>query len=96
MKKKKQDYKKVYVNVDHEPLFDTKPTRELRPKCVNCDNTILMRKSYWYVGSRGYKDSPPKYYYDGIGYFCCRNCAQQYGIEAARKALGHPEFNIVK
>ena len=96
MKKKKQDHKPVYVNVDHEPLVDEKPSRDLRPKCVNCQKTILMRKSYWYNGSRGYRDSPPKYYYDGIGYFCCRNCAQQYGIEAAREALGHPEFNIVK
>jgi hypothetical protein len=92
MKKKKQDHKPVYVNVDREPLLDAKPRRELRPKCVNCEKTIVLRACYWYSGFA----SPTKYSYDGIGYFCCRNCAQQYGTEAARKALGHPEFNIVK
>ena len=93
MKKKKE---LVFINVDHVGLQDTKPSRELRPKCVNCEKSILMRKTWWYEGSLGYKKSPNKFYYDGIGYFCCRNCAQQYGTEAARKALGHPEFNSVK
>lgn len=96
MKKKKQDHKPVYINVDREPLLEAKPSRELRPKCVNCQKTIVLRTCYWYPGSAGYKKSPTKYYYDGIGYFCCRNCAQRYGTEAARKALGHPEFNVVK
>lgn len=93
MKKKKE---LVFINVDHVDLQDTKPSRDLRPKCVNCEKSILMRTTWWYEGSGGYKKSPGKFYYDGIGYFCCRQCAQQYGIEAARKALGHPEFNSVK
>lgn len=87
---------KVYINVDREDLVDIKPPRDLRPKCVNCDKTILMRTTWWFEGSQGYKKNAPKYYYDGIGYFCCRNCAIQYGTEAARKAVGHPEFNTVK
>jgi hypothetical protein len=87
--------KKVYINVDRERTVNVKPSRELRPKCFNCDKTILLRTTWWYEGSSGYKKSPPKYYYDGIGYFCCRQCAQQYGTEAARKALGHPEFNNI-
>jgi hypothetical protein len=87
--------KKVYINVDREPTVNVKPSRELRPKCFNCDKTILLRTTWWYEGSSGYKKFPPKYYYDGIGYFCCRQCAQQYGTEAARKALGHPEFNNI-
>ena len=96
MSKKKQDYKPVYINVDRAGFQDKKPSRELRPKCVNCEGTIVMRKTWWYPESRGYKDSDPKYVYDGVGYFCCRQCAQNYGTEAARKALGHPEFNIIK
>ena len=96
MKKKKQDHKPVYVNVDHSPLLDVRPSKELRPKCVNCNKTILLRTTWWYSGSEGYKKSAPKFTYDGIGYFCCRNCAQQYGTEAARKLLGHPEFNNIK
>lgn len=93
MEKKKE---LVFINVDNEKIQDTKPSRELRPKCVNCFKTIGMRTTWWYDGSLGYKKSSPKYYYDGIGYFCCRNCAHIYAIEAARKALGHPEFNSVK
>jgi hypothetical protein len=96
MKKKKQDHKPVYVNVDREPLLDAKPRRELRPKCFNCEKTIVLRSTWWYPGSEGYQKAAPKFIYDGIGYFCCRNCAQQYGTEAARKALGHPEFNNIK
>ena len=93
MKKKKE---LVFINVDHVGLQDTKPSRDIRPKCMNCEKSILMRKTWWYDGSEGYKKSPAKFYYDGIGYFCCRQCAQQYGTEAARKVLGHPEFNSVK
>ena len=92
--KKKKDL--VFINVDHVGLQDTKPSRDIRPKCMNCEKSILMRKTWWYDGSEGYKKSPAKFYYDGIGYFCCRQCAQQYGTEAARKVLGHPEFNSVK
>lgn len=86
----------VYINVDHVDLVDTKPPRNLRPKCLKCDRSIPMSPSWWYDGSEGYGKGKPKYYYSGIGYFCSRNCAIQYGIEAARKALGHPEFNTVK
>jgi hypothetical protein len=96
MKEKKQDHKPVYINVDHEPFLDARPSKELRPKCMNCNKTILLRSTWWFPGSEGYKKSASKYTYDGIGYFCCRICAQQYGIEAARKALGHPEFNNIK
>jgi hypothetical protein len=96
MKKKKQDHKPVYVNVDREPLLDAKPRRELRPKCFNCEKTIVLRSTWWFPGSEGYQKSSAKFIYYGIGYFCCRNCAQQYGTEAARKALGHPEFNNIK
>jgi hypothetical protein len=96
MKKKKQDYKPVYINVNNIPLLDVKPSKELRPKCVNCEKTIVLRSTWWYPGSEGYQKAAPKFIYDGIGYFCCRNCAQQYGTEAARKALGHPEFNSIK
>ena len=96
MKKKKQDYKPVYINIDHVGIQDTKPSKDLRPKCMNCKKTIVMRSTWWFEGSEGYMKSAAKFYYDGIGYFCCRNCAQQYGTEAARKDLGHPEFNNVK
>jgi hypothetical protein len=88
--------KKVYINVDRIHILDAKPPRELRPKCVNCDKTITLRKTWWYEGSEGYKKAAPKFIYDGVGYFCCRECAQKYGTEAARKELGHPEFNNVK
>lgn len=86
----------VYINVDREGTLHNKPPRKLRPKCVNCDKTILLRTTYWYEGSKGYKKDLPRYVYDGVGYFCCRECAQKYGTEAARKELGHPEFNNVK
>lgn len=87
---------KVYINVNNVPALDKKPPRELRPKCLKCDNTIVMRTTWWYEGSAGYKQSPAKYYYDGVSYFCCRNCALAYAAEAGRKALGLPEFNNVK
>lgn len=45
MNKKNKDYKPVYINVDHEPLLDTKPCKELRPKCMKCNKTIVLRST---------------------------------------------------
>jgi len=98
MAKKKK--KLPRVNCDGHPLLDAKPPKDQRPKCLNCDQTILLRSSFWYWGEPVNIDADgrkkPRYYYDGISYFCSRNCSHSYAHKAAEKALKVEPFNKVK
>ena len=88
--------KKTYIRIDCStaPLVETKPPRDLRPKCLNCDQTILMRKSWWNWDSR--KKEENLYYYSGESYFCCRNCALAFAHKSAQKLLKVKPLNEIQ
>ena len=89
--------KKTYVRIDCSmaPMVETKPPKELRPKCLNCDQTIIMRKSWW--GWRTpEEENKTKYFYDGISYFCCRNCALSFAHKMAIKTLKLEPLNKIQ
>jgi hypothetical protein len=89
--------KKTYVRIDCSTasMVETKPPRDLRPKCLSCDQTILLRKSWW--GWRSAEDQgKTKYFYDGISYFCCRNCALSFAHKSAKKLLKVKPLNEIQ
>jgi hypothetical protein len=54
-----------------------------------------MRKSWW--GWRSPEDQgKTKYFYDGISYFCCRNCAMAFAHKMALKQLKIEPLNKIQ
>jgi len=91
--------KKTYVRIDCSmaPMVETKPPRDLRPKCLNCDQTIIMRKSWWgWHTAEEERERKIKYFYDGISYFCCRNCALSFAHKMAIKTLKLEPLNKIQ
>lgn len=89
--------KKTYVRIDCSmaTMVETKPPKELRPKCLNCDQTIIMRRSWW--GWNNPEDQGKrKYFYDGISYFCCRSCALAFAHKMAIKTLKLEPLNKIQ
>jgi hypothetical protein len=89
--------KKTYVRIDCSmaPAVETKPPKDLRPKCLNCDQTIIMRKTWSWWRSPEEK-SKTTYFYDGISYFCCRNCALSFAHKMAIKTLKVEPLNKIQ
>jgi hypothetical protein len=91
--------KKTYVRIDCSmtPMVETKPPKELRPKCLNCDQTIIMRKSWWgWNTPQEERERKTKYFYDGISYFCCRSCAIAFAHKMAIKILKLEPLNKIQ
>jgi len=87
--------KLVRINTSITPLLDAKPPKELRPKCLQCDGTITLLKTRWYDTSIPWSERPTKYVYDGVSYFCCRNCALTYAHNKAEEELNIPKLNNI-
>lgn len=94
MKKKRKNL--VRVDCSSVGLLDSKPPRQERPKCLQCDNTITMRSTLWYDSPIRWQDRPVRYYYDGISYFCSRNCCMAYAHNMATKELKVSKVNSIK
>ncbi len=93
--KKKNKQELVRINTTSADHVSVKPPRDKRPKCLQCDKTILMRRSWWYNTDLPANERPPVYYYDGISYFCSRNCCMAYAHKKAEEELNIPKFNNV-
>lgn len=87
--------KLIRIDCSTTDLLDARPPRDKRPKCLQCDKTIGIRRSYWYDSPLPWSERPAKYYYDGISYFCCRSCCMAYAHNKAQEELNIPKFNNV-
>ena len=91
--KKKKDL--IRIDCSTVDLIEARPPKDQRPKCLQCDKTILIRKSWWYESPLPVGERPARYYYDGISYFCSRNCCMAYAHKKAQEELNAPKFNNV-
>ena len=78
----------IRVNCNSAGLLEKKPAKDERPKCLQCDKTILIRKTWWYDSDLPRSEKPALYQYSGESYFCCRNCAMAYAHKKAEEELG--------
>lgn len=82
----------VRVDTSTADLIDAKPPRKERPKCLQCDGTITLLKTWWYHSDLPRDNKPVRYRYLGESYFCCRNCAMAYAHKKAQEELNIPKF----
>lgn len=87
--------KLVRIDCSSAGILEAKPPKDQRPKCLQCDKTIVMRRTYWYESSLPWKERPQRFVYDGISYFCSRNCCMAYAHSKAQEELNVPKFNNV-
>ena len=82
--------KKKVIRIDSNTadLVEKKPARDERPKCLQCEKTIILRRTWWYDSEIPRNERPAMYYYSGESYFCCRNCAMAYAHKKAQEELG--------
>lgn len=92
MKKKKE---LIRIDCNTTDLLMERPPRDQRPKCLQCDKTIVLRRSWWYDSDLPSSERPAMYYYDGMSYFCSRNCCMAYAHKKAQEELNIPKFNKV-
>jgi hypothetical protein len=78
----------VRIDSNSADLIQNKPPRELRPKCLQCNKTVVLRKTFWYDSPIQRGERPPMYMYTGESYFCCKNCAVAYAHKKAQEELG--------
>jgi len=73
--------------------LEEKPPLKDRAKCYNCDKSMPLAKGWTLDPTTNRWGKAETYTYNGIGYFCSRNCAMMYGNLAARRELKEESFN---